>query len=66
MKNCYLCPKFTNFKKKMIIEQKLEGDNRSRHVNTQWENVPGRENGPFKGSTLLGCACQRVLDFKIL
>lgn len=49
----------------MIIEQKLEGDNRSRHVNTQWENVPGRENGHFKGSTLLGCACQRVLDFNI-
>lgn len=42
----------------MIIEQKLEGDNGSRHVNIQRKNVPGRENGHFKGSTLLGCVLE--------
>lgn len=53
----------------MIIEQKLEGDDGSRHVNIQGKNVPGRENGHFKGTEaalcLAGCACQTVLDFNI-
>ncbi|KAM9077026.1 LOW QUALITY PROTEIN: cadherin-related family member 3-like [Megaptera novaeangliae] len=38
-------------------------------VNIQGKNVPGRENGHFKGTEaalcLAGCACQTVLDFNI-
>lgn len=41
----------------MIIEQKLEGDSGSRHVNIQQKNVSGRQNGHFKGSTLFVRMC---------